>query len=119
MFSPKLLSKYFKTLNLPIPKKLKNLTTFYTLHPFQLSLEVVKSLASLIKKEVLITDEKRESSLVNFKKKVRKVFERDVDKIILKTIDLYSSLPLEVKQKIQREILRETLEDFDFNYLKK
>lgn len=119
MFSPKLLSKYFKKINHPIPSKLKSLTTLYTLHPFQLSLEVVNSLLSLVKKECVFSDEKRKSPMVDFKKKVRKVFERDVDKIILKTIDFYSSLPLEVKQKIQREILKETLEEFDSSFLKK
>jgi hypothetical protein len=71
IFSPKLLSRYFKQTRMPIPGKLKSLTTLYTLHPFQLTLSVANSLAALIKKEIVLSQEQKSSSLMTLKKKAR------------------------------------------------
>ncbi|NCC70902.1 hypothetical protein EOM09_04940 [bacterium] len=108
-YNPKTLVKYFKKANVEIPTKLKKIYLIYSLHPFQISREGLKFINQKTK-NILFNSSTKLSAL---KRDGNAMFEKRLFSLINNTVDFYTSLPLETKQKIQSVLLKECLEEFN------
>jgi hypothetical protein len=112
-YNPKVLLMYYKKANLEIPSKLRMLNLLFSLHPIELILEGARIARRNLKKETIFSADEMTGKLNSFRKKGRKLIERDTDKIILNTINYFNSLSLGTKQLIQREVLKDALKEID------
>jgi hypothetical protein len=111
--NPKSLLSIFKKLNINPPSKLKKLSLAYSLNPIELSLSVLRAFKKKSTKETMLSILKKQSSLKNVSGYAQKMHQKQLKKIILETIEFYDSLPLDIKQKIQTQILNNCLKQFD------
>lgn len=115
--NPKVLISYFKKANLKIPTTLKKLYLLYSLNPMEIISVSLKKLKKGLNKETLYSSNKLKEKIKTLKSKGKSLVLRDLNKLILKTIAFYDSLPIEIKKKIQEEILKDALSFLDDNFL--
>lgn len=112
--NPRKLIFYFKKTNLPVPLKLKRLHYSFSLNPIELALNALRVFKKKSTNETLVSILKRQASLIKISSLAQKKHQTQTKKIILETIAFYDALPLDVKQKIQKEILKDCLKEFNY-----